>query len=336
MHRLPIRPLGPQWGATVRRASLARSPTLKTLPLQGIILDSRVAFKASTSPNAVDEGSGAATEALLISSKVQKMVVKQLQQELQMRNLPYSALQEHELRAALQKKLNREEEVLSEAPQTSDQGQSAALLAAAKGPEGAKELLRSKYMDKLQKVKANTDKQKASAASAAAASAAGLMPRAEAKLEVDPTKYPFCVKSNGTPHVLTYAKSRFLQTVMILENGMEAEKVYGIEAGQMLLTRPEPAGVAELRVLLEEACSEMGLESHHVMVISDDASMLTAAARLHMTPCAYEPDPNKKFRKYFRHRIDHMFNVQHEIEELNGVSHIATFNGTSLLSSRAF
>ena len=167
----------------------------------------------------------------------------------------------------------------------------------------------------------------------------GIMPhndntKKDLSVAYDPNQFPWTVRNNGTPHVIKYMQSRHLRWGVCLDSDMEPKKIHGFDDDMLRLiaARPAEASVVELREMLADTTDRMALERQRIMVVSDCEKMLTAAKRQDMLVCAYEA--KGAFKQYFEHRIDTMYNLQHEIEKLNGVSHIAALNGSSVLGDQ--
>ena len=168
-------------------------------------------------------------------------------------------------------------------------------------------------------------------------SSVGIMPHNENANAKDmsqaynPGQFLWTVRNNGTPHVIKYMKSRLLRWAVCLDPEMKPNKVHGFdcETFKLITSRPPDADVPDLRKILADTVDRMAIDRQAVMVVSDDDRMLTAAKRQDMLFCSFEASSKKS--QYYEHRIHNMYALQHEIEKLNGVSHIASFSGTSVL-----
>ena len=173
----------------------------------------------------------------------------------------------------------------------------------------------------------------------ASTASVGIMPHNEnahakdMRQPYDPEQFPWTVRNNGTPHIVKYMKGRLLRWAVLLDEGMEPAHIHGFddETFKLISTRPPSSDVKDLRTVLADTVDRMAVERQAVMVVSDDENMLTAAQRQDMMFCSFEASITRS--QYYEHRIATMYALQHEIEMLNGVSHIASFSGASVLGA---
>jgi len=277
----------------------AASASLKKMPLKGVVFDCGVAFKPIWAEMEQVKLDGSAKETVAAMNK--RQVKDTLRQGAYVAEKAIRELDEEDLRLALERQIGADMEL---------RGQSSGLESCVS----------------------------ASTAAGKTVASVGIMPHNDSveKLQRRDAKFKWTPRNNGLPHLLKYLKTRMIHWGVILEHEMRPEYVWGFDYEMMKLLTQRPEGtdnkrptVAELRENLKEIVDRMGLERQSVMVVSDDKDMLTAAMRQDMIRCAFEPDD--PMPDSYSLRVQNPYEIQREVEAFNGVSHIASFSGTSVI-----
>jgi hypothetical protein len=315
----------------MRRACRRSMASLASqLLVQGVILDTNVLLKATgDEPRRPDEVQFEQTPTLM--DDVMKLSVKELRMQQREWN-ENEWLGERELRLKTLARWEKEDRV----PGREQQEQIMQLY-----ESHADDLLnsddpavvREKYMRRLADMKhANAIKPQNPPEPSVAAGASAEASSAE---RVDPKKYPWTMRQNGSFHAAKYLRSRGLLAALMLQPDMHPHiQIHGFVRDHYDHVGHRPpedseATVGDLRLCLSELVEGMGIERHNVMVVSDCRRMLQAAKRQDMHVCAYEPS-GQQLDSFFHHRIERMSNLRHEIEMLNGVSHLANQSGANI------